>query len=213
MSELDDVPSAYFIPVKLGNLNITALLDTGSGCDIISEETARKASLPIQPNFRPLLSVDQSPLSFLGTVNTLVKISNIKVPTQAYVKNYVQNLLLGRKTMEEVKVQIDCGNNKIRIGCNTYDTRWYSCDNVALVRTICPVHIQPNSATLVQLTIGCKDSEGLVEGKFPEEFPSLQLLPLFTKTMGHHLQACYEYVVRENHYSGNCHRRKLLTCF
>ena len=109
-SELNDVPPAYFVPAKVGNIQVSALLDTGSGYDIISEETARKASLPILPDTAnlPLGSVDQSPLRCLGIVETFVKFSNIKIPTQAYViSGFIQDILLGRRTLEKAGVVCD----------------------------------------------------------------------------------------------------------
>jgi predicted aspartyl protease len=105
--------NSSFITVMLHNTKIRALIDTESHFSLLSEDTACKLKLSIDPltEKRALFSANGSPLQICGQSTITLYISSLKVLIDVLiVKRLSETLSLSRSFLQQGSAVIDFAN-------------------------------------------------------------------------------------------------------
>ena len=112
---------AVTLQVKMGNCDVTAMLDTGAKPCVIDRNTLAKLKLDRELVHAPseVYGLCSSPVQVLGYVDTLIQVDNERPVTQRLrvLDSEERTLLLGRQFMEKFdKVTFDWKGGRIRLG-------------------------------------------------------------------------------------------------
>ena len=114
--EFDDL---IYQSVKIDNVKINALIDSGSELSIIDSKLAKKLNLKILPySGRSIRAVDSNPIDVIGQVDIDVQLefeSMLKIITitAVVIKNFDFKLLLGNDFNQKAQIYINCGQKQL----------------------------------------------------------------------------------------------------
>lgn len=103
------------IDALINDVQATCMIDTGANQSIISEETARRSQLRINPSESKIILADGTRMNILGTTNkTIVQYKHVS-PSVSFVvmKNPNHPVLLGMDFLQGIKANIDTINKEL----------------------------------------------------------------------------------------------------
>jgi Reverse transcriptase (RNA-dependent DNA polymerase)/gag-polyprotein putative aspartyl protease len=143
--------SASFITVKLNNTRLRALLDTGSHYSLLSEETARKLKVSVEPLScaQALFSANGSPLNIAGQSTITLCISSLKVIIDVLiVKNLSEILILGRTFLQQGSAVLNFADNVVTFN-QLIDIPMHQIDKNASLARLTQSHCVPGNSEII----------------------------------------------------------------
>ena len=137
--------------MKLQNTKIRALIDTGSHFSLLSEDTARKLKLPIDPLIekQALFSANGSPLQICGQSTISLYISSLKVLIDVLiVKRLSETLILGRSFLQQGSAVIDFANNVVTFN-QLIEIPMHQIDKNASLARLTQSHCVPGNSEII----------------------------------------------------------------
>src|SRR6188768_2684377 len=92
--------SMNVIEIRIYNVFVSALLDTGASVSVVSEQLIKHLDIPIKPirksESKLLTTADGKPINVLGKVLLSIKIRGLTIPFEFLVtRNLAENIILG----------------------------------------------------------------------------------------------------------------------
>jgi hypothetical protein len=116
-----DLCQGNYITGKVNRTSIKGLIDTGSGCSLISQSLATKLKLSVLPvrkgGLGTLFAAEGSKLHVIGEVDFTLNIGGLLIFHNFYViSNLSESLIFGTDWLTQNKVVIDYANKQVSIG-------------------------------------------------------------------------------------------------
>lgn len=103
--------------IKINNVQIYAIVDTGAGQNIIGESLRKKLKLEnLEPSKRRFTIANGKNIASKGIINTFIKINNNQIPIQLEVIDSTEeDVILGTKFMNQYNGNIDFDKEEITL--------------------------------------------------------------------------------------------------
>ena len=105
------------IPIKIGNVDFPAVVDTAAQVTVVSREIAENLDLKLSSEVVKLTGAEQGSY-FPAKIarNVPLKIGFKKIKWDLYVASLEEPVILGLDLLMDLKAVIDLGGNSVRIG-------------------------------------------------------------------------------------------------
>jgi gag-polyprotein putative aspartyl protease len=174
-----------YITLKIQNNRIRSIIDTGSHFSLIAHSVANRLRLKVEPlndqTYQTLFSANGHRLRLLGTADTVLEMSNSRIPHTIYVcENLHEQLLLGRSFLSDAGAIINFRTQTILFSETLNVGLHHSKTKSNFVRAQEQICVPPKSEVIFNVSCHSKFEQQCDACDFPNRLASVLLERVLT---------------------------------